>query len=211
MSPKSTEPTEQLENLAPALNPYSPPRAELFQPIVAHDDFYVVGKTKFLVLLFGTLGVYSLYWFFQQWMTICEREPSRNISPIARTALSIFYINPLVRILDKQLRLTAPTYAWRPLTLASIYILARVISGTIEMLLMKDIVHAYFSYYFLLTLPMDAWVMWQVQAAMNTACADQEGINNQNMTLANYFWLLVGFLLWANFLLDEWQLIDFAN
>lgn len=216
MSPKLTEPTEPteptapLENLASALNPYTPPRAELFQPMVASADFYVVGKTKFFILLFGTMGAYTLYWFFQQWMTICERAPSRNISPIARTVLSIFYINPLVHIVDKQLQLAAPTYTWRPVTLASIYIAASVISGIIEVLLMRDIVHAYFGYYFLITLPMDAWVIWRVQAAINITCGDQDGFNNQTITPANYFWLLIVFLLWANFLLDEWQLFDFA-
>ena len=47
--------------------PYKPPEADLELAPQDRPGFYVVSKTKFVVLFLATLGVYAVFWFYRNW------------------------------------------------------------------------------------------------------------------------------------------------
>ncbi|MGH8498981.1 MAG: hypothetical protein ACRERV_09275, partial [Methylococcales bacterium] len=50
-------------------NPYAAPDSELVIETTSSlkQRFYVVAPAKFLLLYFGTLGLYDLYWVYKHW------------------------------------------------------------------------------------------------------------------------------------------------
>ncbi|MFT5276468.1 MAG: transglutaminase-like putative cysteine protease [Granulosicoccus sp.] len=56
--------------------------------------FYPMTQAKFLVLNFGTLGLYLHYWCYRNWKAIKTKENS-DIMPIARGIFAIFWYYPL--------------------------------------------------------------------------------------------------------------------
>ncbi len=48
-----------------------------------------------------------------------------------------------------------------------------------------------------LTMIPAAYTMLQAQKAANAACGDPKGATNARLTPVNYFWLILGLILWA--------------
>lgn len=71
-------------------SPYAPPRAELASPD-ARDAYFTVGALKFSLLSLTTLGIYPLYWFYQNWKIVRERE-NASLSPFWRTFFTPIWI-----------------------------------------------------------------------------------------------------------------------
>lgn len=57
---------------------------------IVHTPFFAVSLTKLVVLSICTLGLYQIYWFYQNWCLIKEREQLK-ITPLWRAIFSIFY------------------------------------------------------------------------------------------------------------------------
>ena len=62
----------------------------------AGDDapWFAVSTRKLLVMSFCTLTFYNLYWLYQNWVKIKQRDRS-DIMPIMRTIFSIFFVHGL--------------------------------------------------------------------------------------------------------------------
>ena len=52
--------------------------------------YFPVSLTKFVVMHFCTVGMYQLYWFYENWKLILERERS-NASPFWKTFFMFIY------------------------------------------------------------------------------------------------------------------------
>ena len=57
--------------------------------------WFAVGATKLVVMSVVTLGLYQLYWFYQQWRRVADTE--ENIRPRARALFSVFFCHSLFR------------------------------------------------------------------------------------------------------------------
>jgi hypothetical protein len=83
-------------------NPYAPPQSEVKD--IGGDQneqskkplYFPISFSKFIVMNFGTFGLYRIYWFYQNWKLIKERE-GRDIVPIARAIFQIFFAYSLFK------------------------------------------------------------------------------------------------------------------
>lgn len=80
-------------------NPYAPPLAAVQDvPLTARSQaeapWFSVSLTKLVVMLLCTLMMYQLYWLYQQWRRVKERE-QLDILPAARAFFAIFFVYQL--------------------------------------------------------------------------------------------------------------------
>jgi len=82
----------------------------------APPPYFAVSPGKLLVMTLCTFTFYELYWFYQNWWRIKQRDRS-DISPFWRTFFSVFYCYALLRRIDESARGAglAPQYRAGPL------------------------------------------------------------------------------------------------
>ncbi len=101
-------------------NVYAVPESILndSQVVPVRQMFYVVSKTKFLVLFFCTFGMYSLYWHFKNWKQYKDYHKDRII-PALRAIFSIFFTHSLFSEVDGVLKRSEKKFDWDPTSCAS--------------------------------------------------------------------------------------------
>lgn len=63
-------------------------------------DQKLISTSQFLLLSFGTVGIYTIWWYYKEWRFFNEKD-SLDIHPAMRAIFSIFFIYSLfTRILD---------------------------------------------------------------------------------------------------------------
>jgi hypothetical protein len=77
-------------------NPYAPPTADVgdIEPEVPRPVFFPVSLVKLGVLSVCTLGIYQIYWFYQNWRLVQAREGT-DISPVWRGIFGVFFCRSL--------------------------------------------------------------------------------------------------------------------
>ncbi len=186
---------------------YRAPEAELQTATeMTKQEFYVVSKTKFVVLFFVTVGIYSIYWFYCHWKQH-KRASGESMLPVMRAIFSIFFTHSLFYTIQSRIEESGEDHKWHPSILATIYVLVSVVGGTC------DVVSGAFPELPILglvnfsTLPLVGWVLYEAQKAANIACGDAEAKSNAEFTLANYIWILLGVFVWALTLLGIYEII----
>jgi len=172
-------------------NMYSAPEANLNRDSMCETEFYVVSKTKFLILFFGTLGMYALYWFYRQWREY-KRAHGKKMLPVLRAIFSFIFVFSLFKKIQQSIEIDGGGYKWHFILMAIVYIISELL-GWISMLAP---VGTPFYYLSLLLLPLSAWPVFQAQKAANLACNDVDGLSNANLTAVNILWLAIGAVLW---------------
>jgi hypothetical protein len=77
-------------------NPYAPPVATVDDVVPqaglakGQAPFFAVSIFKLVLLSVLTLGIYELYWFYQNWKLIRDREGS-DIWPVPRAIFTVFF------------------------------------------------------------------------------------------------------------------------
>jgi Domain of unknown function (DUF4234) len=74
-------------------NPYAPPATEVAdvpQNSSARPPFFAVSLAKLIVMSVCTLSMYEIYWFYQNWKRINERE-SEKVLPAARAIFAVLF------------------------------------------------------------------------------------------------------------------------
>ncbi|WP_313319867.1 DUF4234 domain-containing protein [Stenotrophomonas sp.] len=178
-------------------NVYAPPQAELTPaiPVQQLPPFYVVSITKVVLLSIATLGMYSLYWFWNHWKRH-KIDKKLSLWPVPRAIFAIFFAHSLNREIDYRLQRNRSNYRWSPGAWATLYvvsvILMRVISRIPETMLSANLS------FVLILLPLAGQIMALVRAqrAANLACGDPQALQNRRLTVANWFWLVLGGLFW---------------
>ncbi|MBB6095390.1 lipid-A-disaccharide synthase-like uncharacterized protein [Povalibacter uvarum] len=110
-------------------NPYAPPAAvvEDIPEAVEEAPYFAVSVTKLIVLMMCTFGLYQIYWFYQNWRRIKQRDGS-TIMPAMRSIFSIFFCYQCFdRIRRDTDAVTGTTFAAGPL--ASFWILSQFLSN----------------------------------------------------------------------------------
>lgn len=77
----------------------------------AEPPWFAVSTTKLLVMSLCTLTFYNIFWLYQNWVRVQQRERS-DIWPIARTIFAIFFIHGLFKrvVNDAEAAQLRPTY-----------------------------------------------------------------------------------------------------
>ena len=72
-------------------NPYAPPLAPV-EDTTGSDApmFFAVATWKVVLMCLVTLGLYQLYWFYENWRLVRARDRS-NILPVPRAIFGLFY------------------------------------------------------------------------------------------------------------------------
>ena len=166
-------------------NVYAAPKANLEVP-ATEGRFYVVSKSKFWMLYIVTAGFYVLVWFYRHFRALGEKRAA------LKTIFSIFFVHQLARRLGEQARQAEPTFDDSLGKWSTLFIVVSVLGGLVG----QFVPGAY-----LLVVPINAYSLWRLQRAANVAAKDEGGAGNRSFTLANYFWIVVGFLYWALVLL----------
>lgn len=78
------------ENDQETLDSRSPAAAEVPAAGDSMPIYFPVSLTKFIVMHFCTVGMYQLYWFYENWKLIVEREQS-DASPFWKTFFMFIY------------------------------------------------------------------------------------------------------------------------
>ena len=177
-------------------NPYKAPDANLILENTEADDymFYIVSPKKFLLMFIGTVGMYQLYWFYENWSRY-KANNQLTLWPAPRALFSIFFTHSLFRLVNQQLTLKEDDSKWKHSSSATLVVALTLITN------MDSIIDKAFgeliSYaVILIIVPVTAWVLYGVQVKINQSCGSTNGEENSTITGANIFWLILGGLLW---------------
>lgn len=182
-------------------NPYQAPEAQLLTTDEQTTDvpFYVVGNKKAWILFISTVGMYQIYWFYKHWRNIKDTEGS-TIWPVPRAIFSYFFCHSLFRKIKEAHSMKASFISdWAPNTAATIYIIFTLFSSGTDraaeklspssggILLILGIVASLIA----------IMAMMSAQKHVNDIAANSNIDLNENLTPANYIWIVIGILLWA--------------
>ncbi|WP_282182970.1 DUF3857 domain-containing transglutaminase family protein [Aliiroseovarius marinus] len=93
---------------------------------------YPVSTAKFLIMSVGTLGVYSLYWFWQNWRWLRDVE-NQNVSPFWRgLGLAALWNFSLFRRIATQAPEARPALSRLAYPLAGLYLVFSIISQVLD-------------------------------------------------------------------------------
>ena len=178
-------------------NPYQTPSSDLSTDSSSSiEKFYVVSIKKFTILFFSTVGIYTVYWFYKNWQQYRMRT-DEDIWPVPRGIFSIFFAHSLFNNIQEDLVKNSQNFNWNPGLLATGYVVFSIISNVADRLAGKDIGSPWSDMISFLMLPVIYIILVQAQKAINISQNDRDGVSNDKLTFANYFWVLTGLSLWA--------------
>lgn len=187
-------------------DPYRAPQAEVLETDVnAEADYYVVAPFKFLLLMVGTFGLYSIYWFYRHWAALNRR--GGGYLPVLRAIFSVLFTHALFAEIAATLKRRQPAYAFAPGTMATIYVLASILSHVANVLIRKELLSPAIEVASNLLMVPIIWALYVAQKAANAACGDTEGKANSIITGANIAWLVVGGLFWLLALVGSYVML----
>jgi len=187
-------------------NPYQAPKSD---PVVPMPDdrlqFYVVSKLKFTLLYFATIGLYGYFWIFINWH---RHKKVTGIPgwPIMRGLFPIFFIYPLATAIDERLKSKNNTHKWDPAKWATLFILTgigRAILSVLNYSYFGDTDSSIANYEIYssiidnLVMLLDYFIYLQLLRAVNAGHDDPAGSMNNQFTWLNYFWILLGVIVWT--------------
>ena len=177
-------------------NPYQSPESNLTnEEDIKQFEFYVVSISKFTILFFATLGMYELYWFYQNWK-LYKVSNDEQMWPVARAIFSIFFVYILFGLVDDHLERAKKSFAWSPGGLAIWYILFSILGYVMDRLPTFDIGPVNSELAGFLLLPLVYFTLVNAQKAINLSQNDPEGESNSSYTPGNYLWIALGGVFW---------------
>ena len=179
-------------------NLYAPPAAVVADvpEVIEQKPFYVVGKMKFLVLFFLSLGFFQFVMYYLHWARF-KRATKMSMWPVARAIFAVFFIHSLAEEVDHKLHRGDIRHPWSPRRSATVVVVLlladRVLARVPEDIMSEN---AAVSLSIAMLLPL-AWFLWQIQSAANAASTDPEGASNRRLTWINWLWIVPLALAWV--------------
>ncbi|HEX7261717.1 MAG TPA: hypothetical protein VF258_07870, partial [Luteolibacter sp.] len=142
-------------------------------------------------------GIYQIYWFYQNWR-LHKQMTGEKIWPLPRAIFSVFFVHALFREANNQRdRASVQLPAWNHSQQATVLVLLLIISNVIDRLSSQSVGSPITDYLSLLLLFPVVACLASAQQKINEACGDPLGESNSKFTAANFFWMVLGGLLWA--------------
>lgn len=195
-------------------NIYRPPAAELQPARLAGAEFYLVSRSKFLVLYLATLGLYGLYWFYRHWRSYRNYHDA-SIWPLPRALFAVLFAFPLFRRIFERASGEKSNTASGAALHAAVYALFEIAGNSVEALSrfgFSELAITSMSFACMLIV---AATLLRVQIRANRACGDAGGSSNSRFTGLNLLWILFGIGVWLLVIvgllmiygwLDPWRL-----
>lgn len=163
-------------------------------PAASTNDamFFVVSIRKLIVMNIFTLGLYWVYWYYQNW-SLYRRKSGERVLPLVRTFFGILFLYGLLSRVDRQLRVAGHHHAWSPFWLTCAFILVVGLTAWANWLSqMMPILHLGA----VLLNVAGFWLLARMQRAINLCAGDPEGQSNSRLSAWNWAWMSPGILLW---------------
>jgi hypothetical protein len=175
---------------------YRPPAVDEPAPgaPIATGAFYVVSPSKFLLLFMLTLGVYSYYWFYENWRRY-RAHSGEYVSPFWRTVLNLFFTHRLFRSIDAQPAKAKSEVRWNAESMATLYVVLSIVGymlGRLSSALQAEWLDMLAMACGLGT----AYPLYVAQRVAHVAVGDAEGSTNGTFTAVNYVFMLLGGSFW---------------
>lgn len=174
---------------------YAPPEAEVADTPTDEPHFYVVGTRKFYWLSLLTFNLYFVYWSYRNWRNI-KRETGENVWPVPRGIFYIFFTHSLFTDVNERLKTIGADFAWRPGTSATLFVVMVILSNVLSRLSERSIGSPITDILSIAFVPFLPLLLLQGQRAINLACGDADGSQNQGLTVVNWVWMVIGGLVW---------------
>ena len=158
--------------------------------------FYVVSPKKFLILYFSTFGIYRGYWMYKNW-SLYKDKTGESVWPIPRAIFSIFFVESLFKKVNSNADKNGIKLIFSDKVWAVAYVITSVIDHISSRLDYKGIAAPYPEYVTFLTFVLLGWIIYKAQVAINLSCGDEKGLSNSSFSLANYFWIVMGFIFYS--------------
>jgi hypothetical protein len=181
-------------------NVYRPPAADGDSDVGASvgalpDLIYVVSPLKLSVLYVATLGTYSVYWFYKQWMHQ-RLVMRRNLSPVGRAIFSIFFVAQLFKAIDIEARSEGMTPTWNPANNAGAFIVLTVIGRVLARLGGTSQTFGPFDLIAVLLPVLGVIPLKNAQDVVNRTAGDETGSRNARFGAGNIVIMMVGVVFW---------------
>lgn len=177
------------------------------QPGNANHRFYSISMSKLTVLYFGTVGYYSVFWFYRLWRDL-EVQTGRKFFPVIRALFAVFFVHELFRLIQKK----DPDIVWRPNQLAWFYILINILQLLFFVVIANEEWGSMAQFLSLVCVViLQYYVVYQGQLAVNRIADDAFGKLNEKMTLENQLWMAFGIFMWVRYLIVSLNPADTPN
>jgi hypothetical protein len=183
-------------------NPYAPPVAELDCTEPPRAAFFVVGTSKFALMIVFTFGLYLTYWMYKNWK-LYRTATGNKVLPIVRAFFFVFFVYSLFTSIDRRIRASGKGYRWYPRLLALIVIMTAL--AGIGLMWLPD-PHISFALS-LLVLLLQVCSLLRVQEAINYLENDVRGTANSTLTFANGVGFAFGLCCWGVMILTFYTLL----
>lgn len=147
--------------------------------------FFVTSIGKMCLLYIATMGVYTLYWYYQQWA--CQRRYlGANLSPVWRSVFPMLFTHSLCARIARHLTAAQqPPWRWRWLATGVValmlYQLIIVLANTPHLAQQWRVA---WGFGFLATGDMLILLAF-IRHRINLACNDPKGESNRRLSLGN--------------------------
>ena len=184
-------------------NIYAPPAAELTETVKTTSEFYVISKTKLLVLSVLSFGLYTYIWSYKNW-SLYKKANQVDISPLARAIFFIFFIHQLYRRAADRVARSGRKFDFDFEQWATVFVVVTVGARVFE--IAADRFQPWFAYkpLMLLAVPLCAYILQHAQGLVNFAAGDPEGQSNARFNLWNYLVIVPGAVVWGLILIGVW-------
>jgi hypothetical protein len=178
---------------------YAPPESDIEVNDNTDGSYYVVAPAKFLTLAIATVGLYLVYWSYRQWRMVKQRDET-SIWPVPRGLFYIFFTHSLYADINAKLKRDQASFSWKPGMSATLVVVATIVSNGLGWMSGKTIGSPLTDIASLVMLLLLAVVALPGQKAANAASGDADGTGNERLTGANWAWLILGGLIWIQYL-----------
>lgn len=177
-------------------NAYEVPKSVLTEETSAiKQEFYIVSRSKFIVLYLSTLGVYANYWSYRNWKHY-KLKNDESLWPVVRGFFDIFFVYSLFSRIEFKRNQLGIERTWSPNWLAGTYILLTIIMNISNQLSEREIGSPYTDFINLIVLIPILFLLLKVQDIINIVEEDPSGSSNSQITMANGLWIGLGIILW---------------
>lgn len=186
-------------------NIYAPPTAELTATVKTSSEFYIISKTKLLVLSVLSFGLYTYIWSYKNW-SLYKKAHQLDIWPLARATFFIFFIHQLYRRADDCVARSGRKFDFDFEQWATVFVVL-----TVGVRLFQAMASRIDGWYFykplaILAVPLCAYILQRGQGLVNFAAHDPEGRSNARFNLWNYLVIVPGVVMWWLTLVGLWAL-----
>ncbi|MDO6692018.1 hypothetical protein Q4574_01925 [Aliiglaciecola sp. 3_MG-2023] len=181
-------------------SPYTAPKAELasasLHNLIENNAFYVVSRSKLVILSFCTLNLYLLFWFYRNWKLYRDNSDFSCI-PILRAIFNLFFIHSLFTQVNDALQSKhLPDKASG--LMATLYVISIVVSVVTNQWEPTTDQLAPFVLLFMVTLGLQLLPILYIQKRINLVCDDPQAEQNNRLSWFNGLLILPGILYWGS-------------